>query len=303
MARVVVVFQGLLFFLFVVNGCTETVSPTPDIEATVESRLIEEKNINASLEATAESMAKLMIEATSLAIPTATPTPEPTVTPTPEPTVTPTPEPTVTPTPELTVTPTPEPTATPTPEPTATPRPEPTATPRPEPTATPTPEPTATPTPEPTVTPTPVASIGPPMNKAMFLSMFQSILLNRPGLVAATLHAGGRWNENEGSLFINVAPGEYDETKEVKLEAIECDDVFDVGDDVKSSVLTVEIVNATPTDIWIVKSSSPGVYIDILRWGAQIMMGEPSPVQWGVLDGEGNCIGAYRFRYEVIVIR
>ena len=239
MARVVVVFQGLLFFLFVVNGCTETVSPTPDIEATVESRLIEEKNINASLEATAESMAKLMIEATSLAIPTATPTPEPTV----------------------------------------------------------------TPTPEPTVTPTPVASIGPPMNKAMFLSMFQSILLNRPGLVAATLHAGGRWNENEGSLFINVAPGEYDETKEVKLEAIECDDVFDVGDDVKSSVLTVEIVNATPTDIWIVKSSSPGVYIDILRWGAQIMMGEPSPVQWGVLDGEGNCIGAYRFRYEVIVIR
>ena len=62
----------------------------------------------------------------------------------------------------------------------------------------------------------------------MFLSMFQSILLNRLGLVTVTLHSGARWDDDEGELFINVAPDEYDETKEVKLETIECDDVFDV---------------------------------------------------------------------------
>lgn len=118
--------------------------------------------------------------------------------------------------------------------------------------------------------------------------------------MTVTLHSGARWDDDEGELFINVAPDEYDETKEVKLETIECDDVFDVVGEVTPGVLMVEIVNATPDDLWLVKSSSLGVYMDIFQWGAQTMLGEPSPVQWSVLDEDGNCIGAYRFSYEDI---
>ncbi len=92
-----------------------------------------------------------MIESTTLADPTPSPTSEPdeevTETPIPESTVAPSSEerengPTL---PEATATPSPKPTETPTPEPTETPTPEPTETLTPEPTETPTPEPTQVP--------------------------------------------------------------------------------------------------------------------------------------------------------------
>ena len=60
-----------------------TPAPTPNIEATVEARVTEERAIEATIEAKAEAKAKVMVEATAQAAPTPTPIP---ATPTPIPT-------------------------------------------------------------------------------------------------------------------------------------------------------------------------------------------------------------------------
>ena len=124
-------------------------APTPNIEATVDARVKQERAVDATVEArlaqeravdaTAEAKAKVeaSLQApttdTPTLLPTATPTPVPTATPTPVPTSTPRPLPTATPRPTYTPLPTytPFPTPTPTPRPTYTPRPSPTAIPLP----------------------------------------------------------------------------------------------------------------------------------------------------------------------------
>jgi len=142
--------------------------PTPNIEATVQARLAEERAAEATVEAKAQAMAKAMVEATAEAAPTATPVPstpevkavakvevEPSPTkepPKPEPTKPSTPTevpPTVLPT-------TVPPTSTATPTATLLPTPTPTQAP-PTATATPTPTPTQVP---PTATPIPSTQVG-----------------------------------------------------------------------------------------------------------------------------------------------
>ena len=132
---------------------TEVVEPTPDINATVEARLVHERAVDATVEARLkEEKAGITLSPFAMGVgainktPTVLPeqsdtkvsdaatsiptlTPRPTLTPTPRPTSTPNPTPTYTPQP----TPTPRPTPTHTPQPTPTPRP--TSTPIPTPNA------------------------------------------------------------------------------------------------------------------------------------------------------------------------
>ena len=54
-----------------------TTTPTPDVEATVQSRLTEERAVEATVEAKALELAKVMVELTAQAIPTIPPTPVP----------------------------------------------------------------------------------------------------------------------------------------------------------------------------------------------------------------------------------
>jgi len=104
--------------------------PTPNIDATVEARVAQERAVDATVEARAKELVAEQPTATPYPtytpVPTATPPPVPTATPTPVPTPTPAPTPTSVPTP----TPVPAPTAVPTPTPTPTPTLRPTPTPR-----------------------------------------------------------------------------------------------------------------------------------------------------------------------------
>ena len=52
-----------------------TSAPTPDVEATAQARLKEERATEATVEARAQTMAKAMVETTAQAVPTATPIP------------------------------------------------------------------------------------------------------------------------------------------------------------------------------------------------------------------------------------
>ena len=135
----------------------------PDIDATVEARMTEERANEAAKAAEIEAGVRATMVA--LAVPTLTPTPLPMETPTPPPIDKPTAMPTYTSTPTPTHTPTNTPTLTPIPTPTATHTPVPTNTPPPTPTPTATLTPTATYTPVPTntppPTPTPTATLTP----------------------------------------------------------------------------------------------------------------------------------------------
>ena len=62
---------GLLLLALVV-ACGGTSEPAPDIEATVQARLVEERAAEATVEAKAQVMAKAMVEATAQAVPMAT---------------------------------------------------------------------------------------------------------------------------------------------------------------------------------------------------------------------------------------
>jgi len=138
-----------LLFLVLVTACavrepTADPTQTPDIDATVESRVLTAlptatPTPTPNIEGTVEAR----LQATLGAIPTATEIPTATVIPTQAPTVTPIP--TSTPLPTATATPIQTPTQIP---PTATPLPTPTPTPVPS-TPTPTPKPTPTPSPSP----------------------------------------------------------------------------------------------------------------------------------------------------------
>ena len=77
---------GCVLVTLALAACGDTPEPTPDIEATVQSRLNEERATEATVEARAQTMAKAMVEATAQAAPTAMPLP-----PTPTPTQTPMP--------------------------------------------------------------------------------------------------------------------------------------------------------------------------------------------------------------------
>ena len=146
------VLMGIALLVAALGCSTNTpaeVSPTPNIEATVEARVKQERSADATVvaklkqeiaaqatlkpqiivkevpvevikEVIEEVLAEMIKEVPAVAtpVPTPTPTPVPTATPTPVPTPTPTPVPTATPTPVPTPTFTPVPTATPTPVPT-----------------------------------------------------------------------------------------------------------------------------------------------------------------------------------------
>jgi tetratricopeptide (TPR) repeat protein/S1-C subfamily serine protease len=58
-----------------VTTLTPIAIPSPNIEATVQARLAEERAVEATVEAKAQAMAKAMVEATAQAAPTATPAP------------------------------------------------------------------------------------------------------------------------------------------------------------------------------------------------------------------------------------
>lgn len=88
---------AIALFVIALGGCAESPQPSPDIEATVESRVVEALNIQATVESKAEALAEKIVEATAQAydqnidatstpIPSATPViDEPTPTPTPIP--------------------------------------------------------------------------------------------------------------------------------------------------------------------------------------------------------------------------
>ncbi len=195
----------------------------PDIEATVEARVAEERADEAAKAAEIEAgVAATMV---ALAPPTFTPTPLPTETPTltltplpietpiPTSTNTPTAIPSTTATPQPTLTPTNTPTLTPTHTPTNTPTPAatpiPTATHTPVPTNTPThtatPPSTATYTPVPTNTPTPEPSIADVVDQAR-----KSVV----HIVGSTGSGSGFVVESTGYILTNahVVEGETDLT-------------------------------------------------------------------------------------------
>jgi len=164
-------------------GCTgapspSSVSPTPDIEATVQAAVA--AAIPARTPAATpnvEATVAAAIRATAAAAPTPTPAPTPTATP--EPTATPTSTPTAAPVP----TPTPLPTPTATLEPTPTPSPTATATPEPTPTPSATPTPTRVPTPTPS--PTPTATPAPTVE-----SLADMVERIKPGIVRISTELG-----------------------------------------------------------------------------------------------------------------
>ena len=128
--RILVVVIGIALLVAAI-GCSTTPPTeavrTPNIDATVEARLAQERAVDATAEARAKEL--VAAQATSAPAPTNTQIPQPTYTPQPEPTNTPT----VVPTAASVPTPTarPLPTAIPTPAPTHTPTPAATSTPEP----------------------------------------------------------------------------------------------------------------------------------------------------------------------------
>ena len=103
--------------LFVIGACSQEVSPTPDVNATVVAAMEATATAERVLQATVDASVAATV---TVQAPTATPVPTPTLPPTATP-VPPTPTPTATPTSTPTPTATPTPTHTPTPTPTHTP--------------------------------------------------------------------------------------------------------------------------------------------------------------------------------------
>jgi S1-C subfamily serine protease len=188
-----------------------------------------EGQTEADIDATAEAMVAIIVEATAQALPTldpvstAIPTPEPiaildlekmiaeavakalgdvaipvlqTPTPVPTPTQTPTAVPTPTPTPM----PTPTPTSTPVPVPTPTLTPTPTPTPMPTPTSTSTPVPVPTPTPMPT--PTPVVII----QQIIVEEMIEVLVTPTPVLPTPTPMPTSTPSPTEASIMVSANP-------------------------------------------------------------------------------------------------
>ena len=119
------------------------------------------------------------------------------------------------------------------------------------------------------------------------------MLYNFKSVVDITVHEG-----DEGKILLLAAPVKYVEGKEIKVKVVECSNVTTSSDKLTPKSLWLEIVNAAPSTLSIIRKTANGVFIEQQQpWSATASDSYPSPTLIGLRDTNGLCLGAFKLEY------